>query len=1472
MEGKASKNRVLFDETEWTGKPEIFKVNAEDTHAVFYPYQDMKTALSNNERASEYYQSLNGKWKFKWAENPRMRPTHFQGIDFDDTDWDDIPVPCSWTVLRNEDGSLKYDHPIYTNTAWAWKGNDDIQAQDTLAPSYVNAVGTYRMQFVISESWQNRRVYLNFDGVEAAFYVWLNGEQVGYGEDTFCRKEFDITPYIREGKNTLAVQVYKWCDGSWLEDQDMFYQAGIFRDVYLTSKNAVAQIRDFELVTDLDENYRNAKLRVYGLLQKSEGGKREQLTLKGKLFDHGDLITEFEKEVSILESGTVSVVLEAEVETPHKWSAEDPFLYDLVLMLSSDNEILETTAVKVGFRKVEIIGQGTNHAQICLNGKPIYIKGINQQEINEYTGRYVTREQTEEELKMMKQSNINALRMGHYPHAPYVYELCDAYGIYVMSEANVECHGDMRGVSGNPAWGAAVLDRVETMFHLYKNHACVIFWSVGNEQGASDINKAAYYRIKELDRSKRVVNYDQDQIHSDIISNGYRLPYELPGYQDKGKPFLMLEYSHCFGNSVGNLKELWNVIEDPAYPSIQGGFIWDWVDQSVSCPLQYVKNEVDGKEYLVTGALMTGRLSDNETADRSLRGYIDMINTGNLELGNVFTFEADIKPDVNTGRVMVILSKGNEVQLRLVSNLSLEFLVNGTTVSYMIPENKIKDSQWHRVSGNYDNGTLKLYYDGLEVASESNAIMIENTDNIVIGSNAQELANAFYGRIDNVHVYKASVAGTKVNEILKRHSTAVVWCDMNGENVGKTGESYFGYGGDWMDYGNNKHYCANGLLLPDRTVQPKLFEVKKVYQNGEITLGKNAGTILVKNKNIFLNMDRYELYWEVKENHKILQSGTLPLDIEPGEEKEILLPWQGWEEKAGCEYWLNVYVQLKEDELWAQQGHIVMEEQLLLRNAGEASVINEQELDHLTCESNESEILIQGENFQVVISKTSGEITSFRSNGADLISQGPIPNYFRAPVDKDRGAFDLADQIWRWQDAGVNRNVQNIQLTVNKAKTLVTVAIAGTLPIEQSWFGMTYSIYGDGTIRVDNTLCPEGIGNDIIPVIGNIMRIPKVYDHLTWYGKGPYETCSDRKTSAAVDVYHSTVEEQFFPYMRPQETGNHDEIRWMTLTNTEGKGIMISGLGHWSGSALWYTPSEMAEKTHPYQLVKEEDIVLRVDHKQMGVGGATSWGHWPMEEYLLRADRKYSYTYYLTPIFELNVEAIMRKSRTSYETDKENPVTYMTMLELPMTQDKGEMTKLSRKWSIIRRQDDGWEVSDAYKDQLVLKAQGGTITGDGDNTSRNIVLTRTPSGPGTACYEVIVKMSGKPTEDDEAAGMIVYSSDDRYVRLQRKVIKGISKVNFMSKDKGIIIALIDVEDTIRSEVIWFKIVRNTIPIDTFTAFYSGDGERWSELGTVNNTGIQSEYVGVFADGANTGNEFAYESFSINGIHLPFCIF
>ena len=438
-ENAESAESVSFTGDEWDGHPEITEVNKERPRATFYPYASMEEAKEMKKEESKYYKLLNGTWKFNFAKTLESKPTEFQASDFDDSEWDDIQVPSNWNVVRNEDGTFKYENPMYTNSTYPWTYTEDLEPGQAMKEG--NTVGTYRTKFQLDENWKGREVFLNFEAVESAFYLWVNGQAVGYSEDSFTRAEFDITPYLQEGENTIAVQVYRWSDGSWLEDQDFLRLPGIFRDVYLTSKDA-AEIRDFKVETDLDEEYKNAELSIKTSLRKFKDVEGADYKVKAKLFDAAG------NEVAVdgLEAGVsfdgeeAEVTLKGNVENPEKWSAEKPNLYKLALGLYDGDKEVEATAIKIGFREIELVNKDTTEAQILINGKKLSIRGANRHEMDPSVGRVPTEEMMRRDLELMKQNNLNAVRTSHYPNDPRFYELCDEYGIYVMDETNNESH------------------------------------------------------------------------------------------------------------------------------------------------------------------------------------------------------------------------------------------------------------------------------------------------------------------------------------------------------------------------------------------------------------------------------------------------------------------------------------------------------------------------------------------------------------------------------------------------------------------------------------------------------------------------------------------------------------------------------------------------------------------------------------------------------------------------------------------------------------------------------------------------------------------------------------------------------------------------------------------------------------------------------------------------------------------------
>ena len=569
---------------EWKD-PEIISVNTEKGRADFVPYANEKSALQLDKK-SPFVRSLNGSWKFKWASHPSKAPSDFFKPTVSTANWDNIPVPSNWQVVGAREGR-SYDKPVFTNIKHPFKANPPSIDADT------NATGLYRTTFNVSESDNGKTFFIQFGGVQSACYVWLNGEAIGYHEDGMTPFEFNITEDIKSGTNDLAVEVVNWSDGSYLEDQDFWRLSGIFRDVNLIMVPDI-HINDFSVRTDLDANYQNATLKVSTFVKnfskQATAGNQLLLTLYDD--KKSVIVSPVSHLIGNIESGgELPVRVDIPVSNPKKWSAEDPNLYTLTIqILNSNGQTIEAVSQRVGFREIKIAG-----GQLLVNGKAITIKGVNRHEFDPETGRVISRESMIKDITLMKQHNINAVRTSHYPNVPEWYDLCDEYGLYVMDEANIESHelwGKNIILADKPQWKAAFLARGTAMLERDKNHPSIIIWSLGNESGmgANFTAMADYIRLSDPTRPIHYEgrsNYKPTTLSGfDIISVMYPSVSDMIELvkKDKNRPLIVCEYAHGMGNSIGNFKEYWDVIEK--YPTMQGGFIWDWVDQGLQLKTQ----------------------------------------------------------------------------------------------------------------------------------------------------------------------------------------------------------------------------------------------------------------------------------------------------------------------------------------------------------------------------------------------------------------------------------------------------------------------------------------------------------------------------------------------------------------------------------------------------------------------------------------------------------------------------------------------------------------------------------------------------------------------------------------------------------------------------------------------------------------------------------------------------------------------
>ena len=580
---------------EWDD-PKTTSVNREQAHTIGIPWaseRDVAKPVSE----SPYYQSLDGKWKFYWVKSPSSVSAANCAKDYNDAAWTDIDVPSSWQVWGLRHGK-SWDKPLYCNVAYPFSFNESTYSVMASRPGWFtynssmpNPVGTYRRTFTIPDSWKGRDVYVRFNGVGHGYYLWINGQRVGYSEDSYLPSEFNITPYLEEGENVIALQVYRFTSGSFLECQDYWRLTGIQRHCFLWSAPK-SQIRDYFFTTDLDNTYTNAKANVKVSITGSEA------------VSGGEVEVRIEKDGAVVASARQQVAsemsLDMDVTKPQKWSAEEPNLYDLVLVLrDGDGKTVDIRGGKVGFREVGIRSDGA----LIINGRRMVFHGVNRHDFSPVNGRAISDEEIENDIKTMKRLNINAVRTSHYPNDPIFYDLCDKYGLYVLAEANVECHANMK-LSSVDLFRSAMVERSENHVRWMRNHPCIFIWSFGNESGNGANFKYVGEAIKRLDKT-RLTHYEGNSDYADVSSTMYG-SYENINWigssrqgQSGQKPHIQCENSHSMGNSMGNVREMFDLYEK--YPCLTGEFIWDFKDQGL------LTKSSTGKEYWAYG----GDFGDN---------------------------------------------------------------------------------------------------------------------------------------------------------------------------------------------------------------------------------------------------------------------------------------------------------------------------------------------------------------------------------------------------------------------------------------------------------------------------------------------------------------------------------------------------------------------------------------------------------------------------------------------------------------------------------------------------------------------------------------------------------------------------------------------------------------------------------------------------------------------------------------------
>ena len=1333
-----------FQGQEWYDQLRTYEVNREPAHAQFIPYESKEKALLNeasalDEDASEsaYYQKLTGtEWDFALVTTP-LEAKAKDDVWLAETLSEDVKgdfqkeyVPQSWQTYRNEDGSFKYDSPIYTNQSYPWQ---NFEARNDNANGYAatvyNPVGYYRTTFETPESFDGRNTFITFEGVESAYYVYVNGQKVGYSEDSYTAHDFNITPYLHTDgtPNTLAVKVYRWSDGSFLENQDFIRMSGIFRDVYLYSKDDV-ELRDYFVHTTLKdmENPKESDATLaldvdVRSLSKDVSG---DYTVSATLLDMDDnkvnamdipvagvtaAPADFEemiKTTGVRATGSMDII------NPEKWFADTPNLYKLLIELKdADGNVIETVVQRVGFRQVEkVIINSNNQQQMQINGEKIVFRGTNRHETDLMKGRAIERDEIVEELVMMKQFNVNAIRTSHYPENKLTYELADEMGLYICSEANIESHSDL--ASANPVFNNMVMDRTQTMVERLKNHPSIVIWSLGNEATYADPphtmdENYCFYNSSQwiLDRDpSRIRKYERDnrgnginttdptdldyrkQCLVDIYSVQYWGQGSAVNYannKSNKSPFIWSEYAHAMGNAVGGLKEYWDEVRSK--PNVQGGFIWDWIDQSIATPYPentYSYEVIDVKTK--TKADVSGSLVEGRNGTKALDGSMSLpVDDKFKAKSNAITLEAWIKPNKAGAGDGAILCKGDSDGYNLKyngtnGNTKIEFFVqgwSGATLMVDVPAD-YADGNFHHLVGTYDGDTYKLYWDGKEIGTANyhrNGPFDNNDIPLGVGYDSNYNNRYFDGVIDGVAVYNRALSAEEVtasfegDTIAKDDDSIVYAMDFDSDEFIENSTNYptegyfYGYGGDWIDAKTNDNwFCGNGLVYADRTPSPKLFEVKKVHQevnfydDGEIENGK------VRVVNEFTNTDlsKYDITWELKEDDTVINSGTLDLKTAAIDEETVALDLgiDADSVKENSDYMLDFSVKLKEATEWADVGFEIAHEQFELdyTPAVAAETLDTSKMNPFESitglEDDAKEIVITGKTdedkpYSITIDKESGEITNYTVNDLVLMEKGPVLNLYRAQIDNDGSMGNTLKDIGTTM-TDVTVDVSSPEVPAAERKTL-PISVSGNLRVNAS-SRIDYVIYSNGEIVVTNNLLPNNTLVDL-PRVGVKMEVNVDLQNMEYYGRGPVENYADRNTGSYVGVYNTdengdnlTVDGQEFKYLHPQEYANRTGVRWTSLTNDNGDGLLIAADGTMDSGATRYQPEAMgignranganAKGRHIFQIEKSDNIVLTVDEMQRGLGNNSCGGSTALPQYRLDSSANHSHTFRIVPI------------------------------------------------------------------------------------------------------------------------------------------------------------------------------------------------------------------------------------------------
>jgi len=1200
--------------------PRVFERNQVLPHATLMPYPDSDLALEGELKSSPFHMTLNGSWRFHWAENPSEAPEDFYKSGSKSDEWQMIQVPSNWQMEG-------FGYPLFRNVGLPHP------LDPPEVPKQFNPTGSYYRTFDLPEDWKKRQVFLHFEGVHSASYVWVNGKEVGYNQGGMEPAEYDITGYLKKGENSIAVRVLRYSDGAYLEDQDTWRLSGIYRDVYLIS-TPLTHIRDFYLSTDLDESYQDASLDLALWIKNYSQKNAGPYSIRTSLYDmQGVPVPEGKGMISTgaLDGGAEEMLeLSLDISNPDKWSAEYPRLYMFLMELMDGDEVLEVISARMGFREVEVINQA-----ICVNGVPIKFNGVNSHMLHPETGHTMDVETIKKDFYLMKQFNINNVRTSHYPPNVEYLDLADELGIYIVDETGDEAHAYTE-LSHDPEWKDQYLDRMRKMVYRDRNHASVVIWSAGNESGSGENICALIAEGKEIDPGRPWLyggNQDEDPLTNpvkceDIVGPRYLQPFRLEqrfGKSDDPRPSYMDEYIAVTGNSLGGLDEYWELIYK--YPRLSGGAIWDWMSPGISMPV--VSTPDDSPLGIKSVFMNKAKLVKGENGQALfLSGNDDWLEVARdpaLDIsGETLTLSFHVKPEAYNGNAAFLTKGDYQFGIIQTDEAHLEFYLNTgkkRSLKALLPDSW--ENSWHHVAATYDGKKMELYVDGELLGSEPCTGSIRNSPYQVILGKSAELRDGHQGymchvTLDNVRIFDWVVSVTDLNSADETLiSRSKLWLDF--ESSQKEG-SYYSIGIPGRTY---------GMVWPDRSIQPELWQLKKSPQPIMFKMKELAkGGIEITNRYHFRNLEELDFRWELTADGQFLQEGIFDLLLAPGETQVVQIPYNLSELRAGADCHLLISASTGSDFPWAEAGHEVAWEQFDLPVQNVPSdmelTTSDQQVLPLEVLENEHSLELKGNDFHYIFDKQLGTLSSMIVQGREMISKGPRLNVWRAPLANDLDSWNFwhtemghvtegmgKETANGWRSIGLDQLQQDVDQFRSKVlQESVCIQVEASLHAMNYTTGFKvfydYTITGDGVVEIATKVSARGNMTKWIPKVGLQMELPREFQEMEWFGKGPFENYPDRLSGAKTGIFKTSVDEDYVPYIIPQDYGNRCDVRWFKLTNKEGHGLLVSSAELFNVSAQKYSTANLDRAHYPFQLKDEDLVTLNLDHRVSGVGGTAN--------------------------------------------------------------------------------------------------------------------------------------------------------------------------------------------------------------------------------------------------------------------------